>query len=137
MRLESIREYVDAIHNGIKRMIVNNPGVRILNMLVETITKDILPIQIDCVITPANNENDCKVSLLKILTRQEPLGNSGPTQEDFLITALNARTLIESSGHEIDYLEFFNCSTGMLIKIPWSEELSTQTTNFWNYLRVV
>lgn len=133
---EMMLEFIDAVHNGIKRMTANNPGVRILNMLVESVAKTILPIQIDCV-TSAISEQDSKVSIFKILTRQEPLDNAGPSQEDFVITALHARALAESTGHEIQQLEFFNSSTGMLIKLPWTDELHIQTNIFWNHLKCI
>jgi hypothetical protein len=133
---DGTREYVDAIHNGIKRMVANNSGVRILNMLVETFSKGILPIQIDCVMTPMTTDQDLKVSVLKILTRQEPLGNPGPSQEDFVITALQACGLAEMNNYEIRELEFFNSSTGMLIKMPWTDELSRQTIKFWKHLQM-
>lgn len=132
-----VQEFVEAIHNAIKRLLVNTPGIRILNMLVEPLASNILPIQIDCVTMPQSGDNESAISILKILTRQEPHGIPGPSQEEFVLTAMNANALAESTGQQIQTLDFFNISSGILIKIPWTKELALQTKTFWKYLNQI
>jgi hypothetical protein len=120
------QQFCQAIHQGVRRLLIQSQAT--LNQVVDPEEfGQYVAYQFDCIL----NEGDSSPSrILRIISRAD---QTGPSQEDFLVTAL-AAFIYEVKVNPVKSLDFFNIISGTLTEIPWTESLKRAMKLFWEFL---